>query len=65
MDGSQMSNDIWLYGRFGLFSLAAGWMPFLVLTLDTADHLFALVIRLGFYLHHTEVADQDPAIGRQ
>jgi len=30
-------------------------MPFLALTVDNADLLF------GFYLHHVEVADQDPA----
>jgi len=28
--------------------------------LDNADALFALVITPGFYLHHIEVADEDP-----
>jgi len=38
-------------------------MPFLGLTLDNANPLFALVITPGFYLHHVEVADQDSASG--
>jgi len=38
-------------------------MPFLAPTLDNADPLFALVIPPGFYQHHVEVADQDPASG--
>jgi len=38
-------------------------MPFLVPTLDNADPLFALVTTPGYYLHHVEVADQDPASG--
>jgi len=37
-------------------------MPFLAPTLDiNADPLFALVIAPGFYLHHVEVVDRDPA----
>jgi len=32
-------------------------------TLDNADPLFVLVIILGFYLYHVEVADQSPASG--
>jgi len=31
------------------------------LTPDNADQLFALVISPGLYLHHIEVAYQDPA----
>jgi len=38
-------------------------MPFLALTLDKVDPLFALVMKLGIHLHHVEVADQDPASG--
>jgi len=38
-------------------------MPFLAPTLDNADILFTLVLTKGFYLHHVEVADQDPASG--
>jgi len=38
-------------------------MPFPAVNLDNADPLFALVITPGFYLHHVEVADQDPASG--
>jgi len=33
-------------------------MPFLASTLDNADLLYALMIALGFYLHHVELADQ-------
>jgi len=59
-NASQMSNDIWIYSNFvylhwpeGLFAPA----------FNNADSLFALVIALGFYLHHIEVADQDLASG--
>jgi len=39
-------------------------MPFLAPTLDIADPLFAPVaITPAFYLHHVEVAVQDPASG--
>jgi len=38
-------------------------MSFLTPTLDNADPLFALVVTPGFYQHHVEVADQDPARG--
>jgi len=38
-------------------------MPFLPPTLNNADLLFALVVELGLYLHHVEVADKDPASG--
>jgi len=31
---------------------------------DNADPLLAHVITPGFYLHHIDVADQDPASGR-
>jgi len=40
-----------------------GRIPFLALTLDNANLLFAVVITPGFYLYHVEVADQDPASG--
>jgi len=40
-----------------------GRMPFLAQTLDNADPLFAQMITPGFYLHHVEVVDQDPASG--
>jgi len=43
--------------------ISIGRMPFLAPTLDNADPLFALVIKPGFYLHHVEVADLDPASG--
>jgi len=36
-------------------------MPFLAPTLDNANPIFAKVIKLGFYLHHIEVANQDAA----
>jgi len=51
-------NDTWLYA---VLFISIDRMPFLAQTLDDADRLFALVITLGFYLHHIEVADQDPA----
>jgi len=43
-------------------------MPFLAPTQNNADSLFeswywCLMITPGFYLHHVEVADQDPDIG--
>jgi len=38
-------------------------MPFLAPSLDIVDLLFTLVVTPGFYLHHMEVADQDPASG--
>jgi len=58
-DGSQLSKLHLVIWKFGYF-----WMPFLAPTLDiNADPLFALVITLGLYLHHVEVADQDPASG--
>jgi len=38
-------------------------MPLLESTLDDPGPFFALVITLGFYLHHVEVADEDPASG--
>jgi len=44
----------------GLF-IFIGQTPFLVPIIENADPLFALMITLGFYLHHIEVADQDPA----
>jgi len=37
-------------------------MPFLALALDNADRLFALMITPG-YVHHVEMADEDPASG--
>jgi len=40
-----------------------GRMPFLALTLDSADPFFSLVLKPGFYLHHAEVTDEDPACG--
>jgi len=39
-----------------------GRMQFLASTLDNSYPLFALVATPGFYLHHVEVTDQDPAI---
>jgi len=42
--------------------ISIDWMPFLVPTLDNADPLIGLVIRLGLYLHRVDVADQDLAI---
>jgi len=53
-----MLNDIWLYG---IFVISINQMPFPAQNLDTADPLFTLVIIQGFYLHHVEVANQDPA----
>jgi len=47
--------------QFDLLPLAG--CPSLAPILDNTDPLLALVIILGFYLHHVEVADQDPAIG--
>jgi len=38
-------------------------MPSLAATLVDANPLFTLVITQGFYLHHLEVVDQDPASG--
>jgi len=38
-------------------------IPCLVPTLDNADPQFDLVITTGFYLHHVDVADHDPAKG--
>jgi len=46
------------------FFIPIGMMPFLVSTLDNADPLFTLVITPGFYLHHAEAGNQDPAKGR-
>jgi len=40
-------------------------MPFLAPTIDNADPFFALMKTPGFYLHHVDVADQDPASGSQ
>jgi len=38
-------------------------MPFLAATIDTTQPLFDLVMTPGSYLHHVEVADQDPTSG--
>jgi len=43
--------------------ISIGRMPFLMPTLNNADMLFSLWITTGFYLHHVEVADQDPTSG--
>jgi len=52
--------------------ISIGRMPFLALTLDTADSLIVLVITKlisgfylppGFYLHQVEVVNQEPASG--
>jgi len=43
--------------------ISIGRMPFLAPTLDNADQLFVLVMTSSFYLHHVEVANQDPASG--
>jgi len=40
-------------------------VPFLALTLYSVDPFFALGIITGFYLHHVEVVDQDPASASQ
>jgi len=45
--------------------ISIGQIPFLAPTLNNADLLFALVITPGFYPHHVEVADQDPASGKK
>jgi len=53
-----MPNNIWLYGSFVYFY----WSDALPApTLNNADPPFALVIAVGFYLLHVEMADQDPA----
>jgi len=36
-------------------------LPFLAPPFDSAEPLIALVITPGFYLHHVEVTDEDPA----
>jgi len=54
-----MSNDIWLYGSFLYFH----WPDALPGANSLSDPLFALVTTPGFYLHHVEVEDQDPASG--
>jgi len=41
--------------------ISIGRMAFLSPNLDNANPLFALVIIPAFYLHHVEVADQNPA----
>jgi len=43
--------------------ISIGRTPFLVSTLENADQLFALMITPDVYLHHVEMADQDPASG--
>jgi len=43
--------------------ISIGRMPFLTPTFDNAD--FALMMAPDFYLHHVEVADQDPNSGSQ
>jgi len=48
-------------GYMAVFLIFHDQMPFLAPTLDNADALFAMVITLGFYLHHLEVTDQDTA----
>jgi len=50
-------------GYVAVLFISIGRMPFLPPTVDIADPLFALVIKLSFYLHHLEVADQEPASG--
>jgi len=50
-------------GYLAVLFISIGRMPFLSPTLDNANPLFALVITPGFYLHHVEVADRDPASG--
>jgi len=46
-------------GYVAALFISIDWMPFLVLTRDNANALFALVIAPGFYLHHVEVANKD------
>jgi len=54
-------NDIWLYDSFFIFR---DWMPFLAPTLDDADpDALRPGDTPGFYLHHIEVEDQEPASG--
>jgi len=68
LDGSQMSNDklrhlfIWHLFYLALF-IYIGRMPFLTPTVDNNYPLFTLEIAPCLYMHHVEVADQDPAIG--
>jgi len=50
-------------GCMAVLFISIGLMPSLVPNVDNADPLFALVITLGLYLHHVEVANQDSANG--
>jgi len=50
-------------GYMTVLLISIGRMPFGTPTLRNADPLFALVITPGFYQHHVEAADQDPAGG--
>jgi len=43
--------------------MSIGRMPLLVPTIDNPDPHFTLVITPGFYLHHVDMVDQDPASG--
>jgi len=69
---SQLSNEylgatkackISTSGYMAVLFISIGSMPFLAPTLDSADLPFTLVITPCFYMHHVEVADQDPASG--
>jgi len=50
-------------GNVAVLHISIDRMPFHVPTLDNADLLIAMLIKIGFYLHHVEVSDQDPASG--
>jgi len=50
-------------GYMAVLFISIGWTFFQGPTFDNADPLFALMITPDLYLHHREVADQDPASG--
>jgi len=50
-------------GCMAALFISIGRMPFLAPTLDNANPLVSVVITPGFYLHHVEVTDQNPASG--
>jgi len=53
------------FGYMTVLFNSIGRMPFLAPSLGNAYLLFALVITLGLYLQHVEMADQDPAGDRE
>jgi len=48
-------------GYMAVLFISGGRMPVLAPTLDNGVPHFTMVITPGFYLHHVEVAYQDPA----